>query len=81
SEPVCAHGDDTLRQAALVMADSGLTRLVVTDRRDPTRPLGVVSLQQLLEGRVRDLHEATHSERVLRLRHPLRRRPVAPEPA
>jgi CBS domain-containing protein len=67
-DPVYAHGNDTLRQAALVMARSSLTRLVVTDRDDPRRPVGVVSLQQLLEGRVRDLHEATHPERVLRLR-------------
>jgi hypothetical protein len=58
-DPVCAHGNDTLRQPALVMASSSLTRLVVTDRDDPRRPVGVVSLQQLLEGRVRDLHEAT----------------------
>ncbi len=67
-DPVYAHGNDTLRHAALIMARSSLTRLVVTDRDDPRRPVGVVSLQQLLEGRVRDLHEATHPERVLHLR-------------
>jgi CIC family chloride channel protein len=49
------------------MADSGLTRLIVTARDDPARAVGVVSLTQLLEGRVRDLHEATTAERVLRL--------------
>jgi CBS domain-containing protein len=69
-DPVCAHGNDTLRQAALVMADSGLTRLVVTDRADPHRPVGVVSLQQLLEGRLRDLHEQKHPERLLTVRLP-----------
>jgi CBS domain-containing protein len=74
--PVCAHGNDTLRQAAMTMAETGVTRLVVTDREDPRRPVGVVSLQQLLAGRVRDLHEATHSERVLRVR--LIRRPGSP---
>lgn len=83
-EPACAHGTDTLRHAALVMAESGLTRLVVTDRADPDYPIGVVSLQQLLEGRVRDLHEATHSERVIQvpaLRPPvLRRRRSSREP-
>jgi CIC family chloride channel protein len=67
-DPVCAHGNDTLRQAALAMAASGLTRLVVTDRTDPSRAVAVVSLEQLLAGRVRDLREATHSERVLRVR-------------
>jgi H+/Cl- antiporter ClcA/CBS domain-containing protein len=70
SAPVCAHANDTLRRAALTMAGAGVTRLVVVDREDPTRPVGVVSLQQLLAGRVRDLRAATHSERVLRLRRP-----------
>jgi CIC family chloride channel protein len=78
-EPVCTHGNDTLRQAALCMASSGLTRLIVTDRLDPTRVTGIVSLQQLLEGRVRDLQEATHPERVLMLRP--RREPKPPEMA
>jgi CIC family chloride channel protein len=69
-DPVCAHANDTLRQAAMVMAQTGVTRLVVTDRNNPTQPIGVVSLQQLLTGRVRDLHEATHHERVITLPRP-----------
>jgi H+/Cl- antiporter ClcA/CBS domain-containing protein len=66
--PVCTYADDTLRQAAVVMADRGLTRLPVVDRTDPSRPIGVVSLQQLLAGRLKDLQEARETERVLRLR-------------
>lgn len=80
-DPVCAHGNDTLRQAALVMADSGRTRLVVVGRDAPHIPVGVLSLEQLLQGRVRDLQEATHPERVLRLgrgRRPRRRAQPVP---
>jgi CBS domain-containing protein len=69
-DPECAHTNDTLRQAALVMAKTGVTRLVVTDRTNPTLPVGVVSLQQLLTDRVRDLHQAIHDERVIRLPRP-----------
>lgn len=72
--PVCAFSDDTLRQAAAVMADSGLTRLPVVARDEPDRPVGVVSLQMLLAGRIKDLHEAQVSERVLRVTVPRWRR-------
>jgi H+/Cl- antiporter ClcA len=66
-DPICVFSDDTLRQAAAVMADSHLTRLPVVTRADPDRPIGVVSLQMLLAGRIKDLHEAQVSERVLRV--------------
>jgi CIC family chloride channel protein len=81
ANPVCAHANDTLRQASIVMAETGVTRLVVTDRSNPTLPVGVVSLEQLLAGRVRDLHEATHHERVLRLPRPFPSRWGRPGPA
>jgi hypothetical protein len=50
------------------MAASGVDRMPVVDRDDHTRVLGFVSLPMLLEGRLRDLQEARHTERVLRLR-------------
>jgi chloride channel protein, CIC family len=59
------HPDDTLRHVAYAMAESGRTALAVTDRRDPARALGTVTLEQLLAGRLRDLQEERHSERVL----------------
>jgi CBS domain-containing protein len=70
SPPVCVFADDTLRTAAHVMASSGLTRLPVVRRDAPDDVIGVVSLQQLLAGRLKDLQEQRETERVLRLRAP-----------
>jgi H+/Cl- antiporter ClcA len=60
------YRDDTLRHVAYVMAESDLTHLPVADRGEPGRRVGTVSLEQLLAGRLRDLQEERHSERVLR---------------
>jgi H+/Cl- antiporter ClcA len=60
------YADDTLRHVAYVMAETESTRLSVVDRGDPERCLGSVSLEQLLQGRLRDLREERHGERVLR---------------
>ena len=62
---VVAHADDTLRHVAYAMAEHGVTQMTVVDRDDHDRPLGTVTLEQLLQGRLRDLHEERHSERVL----------------
>ena len=59
------HPDDTLRHVAYLMAESGLTRLSVRQPRGSPQVLGFVTLEQLLQGRLRDLHEEHHSERVL----------------
>ncbi|MGH2974139.1 MAG: chloride channel protein [Solirubrobacterales bacterium] len=59
------HADDTLRHVAYVMAESGRTSLPVLDRHDPASAIGTVTLEQLLQGRLRDLEEERHSERVL----------------
>jgi H+/Cl- antiporter ClcA len=58
--------DDTLRHVAYVMAESGRTKLPVAERTDPDAPVGTVRLEQLLEGRLRDLDEERHRTRVLR---------------
>jgi chloride channel protein, CIC family len=58
--------DDTLRHVAYVMADSGHTELPVAERALPEVPIGTVRLEQLLEGRLRDLDEERHRTRVLR---------------
>jgi H+/Cl- antiporter ClcA len=65
---VVAHADDTLRHVAYAMAEHGVTRMPVVERGDRGRVLGTITLQQLLQGRLRDLHEERHSERVLRPR-------------
>ena len=58
--------DDTLRHVAYVMADAGRTELPVAERALPEVPVGTVRLEQLLEGRLRDLDEERHRTRVLR---------------
>ena len=65
--PVAAvvHADDTLRHVANAMAEHGVTTMPVVDRGDASHMLGTVTLEQLLQGRLRDLHEERHGERVL----------------
>jgi H+/Cl- antiporter ClcA len=58
--------DDTLRHVAYVMAESRRTELPVAERALPEVPIGTVRLEQLLEGRLRDLDEERHRSRVLR---------------
>jgi chloride channel protein, CIC family len=64
-EGPAVHADDTLRHVAYLMAESGHTSLPVLDRHDPAIAIGTVTLEQLLQGRLRDLEEERHSERVL----------------
>ncbi len=58
--------DDTLRHVAYAMADSGRTELPVAERERPEAPIGTVRLEQLLQGRLRDLDEERHRDRPLR---------------
>jgi H+/Cl- antiporter ClcA len=67
-EPVVTHADETLRVVATRMAGNEVDKMPVVDRDDPGRIVGIVSLTMLLAGRLKDLQEARHSERVLRLR-------------
>ncbi len=67
---VTAHPDEPLRLVVYRMAETGLTRMPVVDRDDPLKLLGIVSLNDLLRARTRDLEEERHRERVLRLRLP-----------
>jgi len=71
-EPRVCHPDMTLREAAHLFAERGITRAPVVADRDPRRVLGMVSLADLLEGRLRDLHEEKISERVIDLRELVR---------
>jgi CBS domain-containing protein len=75
--PVVIHPDLTLREAANFIADQGLTRLPVVSREDPGRLLGLVTLVDLLAGRLIDLQEERETARVFRLRarSPLLRAP------
>ena len=75
-EAVVAHADDTLRHVAYVMAEHGVTELPVVDRDDHGRGASARSRwSSSSQGRLRDLHEERHSERVLRPARPDRARP------
>lgn len=72
-EPVVAFADEPLRIVVYRMVESGFTRLPVIDPDHGKRLLGMVSLNDLLHARSRNLEEERARERVLRLRMPLRR--------
>ncbi len=64
-EVVVAHPDDTLRDVAYKMAETGTTRLPVVERGGRPRLVGVVTLPALLAGRLRDLQEERELERLI----------------
>ena len=68
-KPVVAHPDEPLRAVVLRMAEAGFTRLPVLER-DAGTLVGMISLQDLLLARVRNLHEERDRERVLEIRLP-----------
>ncbi len=71
--PVVAFEDEPLRVVVYRMVESGFTRLPVVDPGGDNRLLGMISLDDLLRARSRNLEEERSRERVLRLRMPLRR--------
>jgi hypothetical protein len=83
---VVVHPDDTLRDVANLFAEHDVSAAPVVEREDPARLLGVFTLPQLLTGRLRDLQEERHRERLLPLPAPLplpvrmRPGPNAPSP-
>jgi CIC family chloride channel protein len=68
-EPVVAWPDEPLRAVVFRMAETGFTRMPVVDPRHGTLA-GMVSLEDLLVARVRNLNEERQRERVLELRLP-----------
>lgn len=68
AHPTLAYPDEPLRSTVYRMAESGYTRLPVVERDHPDQLLGMISLQHLLQARVRNLDEERHRERVLNLR-------------
>jgi CIC family chloride channel protein len=75
---VVVHADDTLRTVASRFAQHAITSAPVVARDDPHRLVGLVTVDHLLEGRLRDLAEEHHRERPLRpLRGRTSRRPRA----
>jgi chloride channel protein, CIC family len=67
AEVVVAHPDEPLRIIVYRMAEKGLTRLPVV-ARDSRTFLGLVSLDDLLQARARNLQEEQRREQPLKLR-------------
>jgi CIC family chloride channel protein len=72
--PVVAYPDEPLRAVVYRMAETGLTRMPVVDRADPSRLLGLITLGDLLKARRRSLEEERRRERVLHVRRFIPRR-------
>ncbi|RAG87194.1 chloride channel protein [Streptacidiphilus pinicola] len=68
--------DQTLRQVAYRFAETGLTSAPVIDPATH-RPVGVITLRDLLHARLHDLNEEHHRERVLPRQADTDRTPVA----
>jgi CIC family chloride channel protein len=67
-DPVVAHADEPLRAVVYRMAETGVTRMPVVDGGG--KLTGIISLEDLLRARVRDLEEERRRERVLRIHLP-----------
>ena len=70
SNPVVAYAGEPLRVVVYRMAESGVTRMPVLRSEDDRRLVGMVSLQDLLRARTRNLEEERRRERVLRIHFP-----------
>jgi CIC family chloride channel protein len=71
-DPVVAYADEPLRVVVYRMADTGMTRMPVVERGDSRKLVGMISLEDLLGARTRNLAEERTRERVLRIRLPFR---------
>ena len=67
-DAVVAYPDEPLRVVVYRMAETGYTRLPVVERGERPQLVGMISLQDLLAARVRNLTEERTRERVLRIR-------------
>ena len=66
---IVAHPDEPLRVVVMRMAEHGLTRLPVVESKNGRQKLvGMISLDDLLKARARNLADERHEERVLHLR-------------
>ena len=68
--PVVAYGHEPLRAIVYRMASSGFTRMPVLDSAENQKLIGMVSLEDLLRARARNLSEERDRERVIRIRLP-----------
>jgi chloride channel protein, CIC family len=66
-DPTVAYPDEPLRVIVHRMAETGLTRFPVVEPGDGRRLVGMVSLEDLLKARVRNLEAERRRERVMRV--------------
>jgi H+/Cl- antiporter ClcA/predicted transcriptional regulator len=64
---VTARSNEPLRIVVHRMAETGLTRIPVVDAEDPMKLVGLITLKDVLKGRMRHLEEERRRERVLPL--------------
>ena len=76
-DPLVAGADESLRTVVYRMAETGYTRMPVVDSGDGRKIVGMVSLEDLLHARARNLDEERSRERVLRIRMPFSSRAKA----
>jgi len=62
---VITYPEETLRTAVHRMVEHKVTHLAVTNRQDEKTTIGLVTLEDLLQARTRNLHEERSRERVL----------------
>ena len=74
TNPVVAYPDEPLRVVVYRMAQTGVTRLPVVERTASRRLVGMISLYDLLQARVRTLEAEQRRERLLLTRLALPRR-------
>jgi CBS domain-containing protein len=71
-DPVVAVADEPLRTVVYRMAETGFTRMPVVESGEERRLVGMISLDDLLHARARNLSEERSRERVLHIRLPFR---------
>jgi CBS domain-containing protein len=71
-DPVVAVAEESLRTVVYRMAETGFTRMPVVESGAERRLVGMISLDDLLHARARNLSEERSRERVLHIRLPFR---------
>ena len=72
SNPTLAFADEPLSSVVYRMAETGYTRMPVVDSNEERKIVGMISLDDLLHARARNLSEERTRERVLQIRLPFR---------
>jgi CBS domain-containing protein len=70
--PIMAVAEEPLSTVVYRMAETGYTRMPVVDSNEERRIVGMISLDDLLHARARNLTEERTRERVLHIRLPFR---------